>query len=53
MTETEGKARTRKGDWPNRPKFKQCKRCWKKYRTTRDYMGMVQSKLCPHEEMFP
>ncbi len=36
-----------------RPKFKQCKRCFRKYRVTKDFMGMVESSLCPHRAEFP
>ena len=36
-----------------RPKVKQCKRCFKKYRVSVDALGMVESPLCPHDPEFP
>ena len=42
----------------NRPKVKQCKRCYAHYQITPNdgithLMGMVQSPLCPHRWEFP
>lgn len=41
----------------DRPKKKQCKRCFAHYQTSPDKFGlktgMVQSPLCPHDWEFP